>query len=239
MRQSFPVAFIWIFDLSNLIHAGKHMELKTCIILLISIFAVGQNPLLSQDWEATVQKRIEYLEQKNGTGTNLDLQKRLLQMKEKDQVLRMKMIDNPESEKVIQQLEAVDKELTAELKKIVQMYGWPTIRLVGLEASQSAALILNHSADHDFQREWIPKLQDLVDQEEIVGSDLALIIDKVLLSEGKPQLFGNVFRFDGDFMIMQPIRDPERLDERRAKYLLPPIKEYIKFMEEIYHKKLK
>jgi hypothetical protein len=161
-------------------------------------------------------------------------------MKEEDQALRLKMIDNPGSEyEIQQQLEAVDKKLTAELKEIVQTHGWPTIRLVGKEASESAALILNHSPDHDFQREWIPKLQKLADQDKIVGADLALIIDKVLLSEGKPQLFGNVFRFEGNFMIMQPVQDREHLDDRRARYLLPPIKEYIKIMEELYHKKLK
>jgi len=39
-------------------------------------------------------------------------------------------------------------------------------------------------------------------------------------------------------MMMQPVQDPEHLDQRRAQYLLPPMKEYIK-MEDFYHKKLK
>ena len=79
----------------------------------------------------------------------------------------------------------------------------------------------------------------MVEQDEIVGSDLGPIIDKLLLSEGKPQLLGSVFRFEGEFMIMEPVEDPEHLDQRRAQYLLPPMKEYIKTMEDIYHKKVK
>ena len=48
-----------------------------------------------------------------------------------------------------------------------------------------------------------------------------------------------VFRFEGDFMIMEPVQDPEHLDQRRAQYLQPPMKEYIKILGNHYHKKLK
>jgi hypothetical protein len=40
-------------------------------------------------------------------------------------------------------------------------------------------------------------------------------------------------------MIMEPVEDPAHLDQRRARYLLPPMKEYIKTMEDIYRKKVK
>jgi hypothetical protein len=162
-------------------------------------------------------------------------------MEAEDQAIRHKFFDAPtdRNEETAQVLEAEDRERTAQLKDIVRKHGWPTIRLVGIKASQAAALILNHSPDHDFQREWIPKLSRMVQQDEIVGSDLGPMIDKRLLSEGKPQLLGSVFVFEGDFMIMQPVQDPEHLYLRRAQYLLPPMKEYIKMMEDSYHKKLK
>jgi len=68
--------------------------------------------------------------------------------------------------------------------------GWPTTRLVEIKASQAAALILDHSPDHDFQRECMPQLSQMVQQDDIVGSDLGPMIDKLLLSEGQSPAAG-------------------------------------------------
>ncbi len=221
------------------------VRLRSIFQAALAISAVllirGQAWSQSQAWEAEGQKKVDALIKKNGSGTDSVLQKRLLQMRDEDQAIRHSFIGAPadKQREIGPSVEEVDKKLTAELKEIVQKQGWPIIRLVGIEASQAAATILNHSPDLDFQREWIPKLSRMVEEDEIVGSDLGPIIDKVLLSEGKPQLFGSVFRVEGEFMIMQPVQDPEHLDERRARYLLPPIKEYEKFIEDFYHKKVK
>ena len=221
-------------------HSSRRV-IQATIALSVAFGFGSQAQQQIPDWEAEVQKRVDALIRKNGPGTDLDLQKRLLQMVEEDQAVRNKLFQaSPDKEKEIQQsLEAMDRKLTAELKGIVQEHGWPTIRLVGIKASQAAETILNHSPDHGFQRELIPKLIGMVEQDEILGHDLAHIIDKVMLSEGKPQLFGTVFRFEGEFMIMEPVQDPEHLDERRARYVLPPMKEYLKMMQSFYHKKLK
>jgi hypothetical protein len=209
-------------------------------IIFAVLFAGSQIPLISEDWGIESRKRIYSLKKKNGSGTNRELQKRLMQMLEEDETFRRTMIKTPDNEKDIQLFqEAFDKKLTAELKDIVQKFGWPTIRLVGYEASHAAMRILNHSPDRDFQKEWIPQLQKMVEQDEIAGFELGLIIDKLLRAEGKPQLFGSQFRVEGDFIIMEPVQDPEHLDQRRARYLLPPIMEYIKMLENHYRKKLK
>jgi hypothetical protein len=225
-------------------NGGKTMDRQIiqAIITLSMVFGiVFQAQSQSQDWEANAQKKVDTLIKKNGPGTDVILQKRLLEMIEEDQAIRRKLFQAPsDKEKELQKsLEAVDRKLTEELKEIIQKHGWPTIRLVGIKASQAAATILNHSVDHDFQRELIPELTKMVEQDEIVGSDIPSIIDKLLLSEGKPQLFGTVFRFEGEFMIMEPVKDPEHIDKRRAQYLIPPMEEYIKMMEEVYNKKLK
>lgn len=224
----------------GLTHSGR-LVIQAVIALCIALSIGSQAQQQAPDWEFKVQNRVDALIAKNGSGTDSDLQERLLQMVEEDQAVRNKLFQaSPDTEKEIQQsLEDMDRKLTAELKGIVREHGWPTIRLVGIKASQAAETILNHSPDHDFQQELIPKLIEMVEQDEILGHDLVHIIDKVLLSEGKPQLFGTVFRFEGEFMIMEPVQDPEHLDELRARYLLPPMKEYIKMMQDFYHKKLK
>lgn len=48
-----------------------------------------------------------------------------------------------------------------------------------------------------------------------------------------------MFRFEGEFMIMEPVKDPEQIDKLREQYIIPPLKEYLKIMEEVYNKKQK
>jgi len=206
-----------------------------------AVILLGSHSLLSaQDWRTENQKRAEFLERKNGSGTNLDLKKRLLQMKEEEEGLRRDLIDNSGYALEKQErLEAGERKLTSELKDIVREHGWPTIQLVGMEASETASLILSRSSDLEFQREWVSRLGQMVERDEIAGSAIAPVIDSILHSEGKPQLFGSLFRFEGDFMIMEPVQDPQNLDRRRARYLLPPMKETVRIMEDLYHRKLK
>jgi hypothetical protein len=159
---------------------GWQMLIRSAIAIFVFIIAGSYLPLRSQDWEAEGQKKADALIKKNGSGTELILQKRLLEMKGKNQAIRHKAFDAPVDEakedELFQGYGGSDRKLTAELKEIVQKYGWPTIRLVGMEASQAAALILNHSPDHEFQRELLPKLSKTVEQDEIVGSDLARLL---------------------------------------------------------------
>ncbi len=160
-------------------------------------------------------------------------------MYKRDQAVRTRAYtsDDP-SEAMVRQQERRDDELTAELKRIVAEKGWPDIRLVGLGASENAALVLAHSRDHDFQRELLPKLQQLAGEGRILGSQVAGLIDKILVAEDKPQRFGSQFRFANGRGEMLPVEDPEHLEERRAQYLLAPMAEYKKMLAEMYHLKV-
>jgi hypothetical protein len=221
----------------------EQILLRAAMAVFVFIIAGSFLRLQSQAWKAEGQKKADALIKKNGSGTDMNLRKRLLEMRDEDQAIRHQAFNLPadkaKEDELFKNLETVDWKLTAELKEIVQKNGWPTIRLVGADASQAASLILVHSPDRDFQREMLPKLSRMVEQDEIFGSDVAYVIDKLLVSDGKPQLLGTQFSFEGDFMIMKPVEDPENLDQRRAQYLLPPMKEYIKIMEDTYHKKVK
>jgi len=160
--------------------------------LLIGFFFCAT--LLAQDWQSQMEARAEELVRKNGPGKNAAVKKQLLAMREEDQALRLKLFASRDNGT----LEKIDRKLTARLKRIVARHGWPTVDLVGIEASQAAGLILVHSPDHDFQRTMLPTLTKLAEEERIVPSDIAIMTDKILVSEGKLQRFGSQFRFQSD-----------------------------------------
>ena len=137
----------------------------------------------------------------------------------------------------MKELSATDAELTVELKQIVDQKGWPTIALVGIEASNAAMTVLTHSADHAWQLHLLPTLEQLADAGKIDPSTLALVVDKELVSEGKLQRYGSQFKAVNGGMAMFGVEDPDQLDQRRAKALLPPMTVYRETLERMYHLK--
>jgi hypothetical protein len=137
----------------------------------------------------------------------------------------------------MQQLSATDAQLTLELKQIVEQKGWPTIALVGIEASNAAMTVLTHSADHAWQLHVLPTLEQLSDAGNIDPSSLALVVDKELVSEGKLQRYGSQFKAVSGGMAMYGVEDPDQLDQRRAKALLAPMSVYKETLENMYHLK--
>lgn len=191
-------------------------------------------------WRAAIKARREQLIQQNGPGTDAALRSQLLAMRDKDQAVRGfvggKQVSGMTPD-MIAKMPATDAELTQELKQIVDQKGWPTISLVGIEASNSAMLVLTHSADHAWQAKLLPQLEQLADSGRIDASSLALVVDKELISEGKLQRYGTQFKFVNGEMAMFGVEDPGGLDHIRARALLPPIDVYKQMLSQMYHVK--
>lgn len=196
-------------------------------------------PATTPAWQAAIQARRNELIQTNGTGTNTVLRDQLLKMADEDHASRG--IQNGKqgnvTKEMARQIPASDARLTAELQQIVKQNGWPTISLVGIDASDAAMLILSHSPDHDWQRQLLPQLQTLAGTDKIDGSGLAMTVDKELVAEGKLQRYGSQFKYFNGSLAMFAVEDPPNLDERRAKALLPPIAVYKQTLADMYHVK--
>ena len=119
-----------------------------------------------------------------------------------------------------------DKARTARMKEIVNTYGWPGRSLVGTEASGAAWLLVSHSQDAPFQRQAL-ELMKKMGPCEVEPTYLAYLTDRVLLAEGKKQLYGSYpTRGPNGELIPQPIEDEANLDRRRAELGLQPFAEY-------------
>ena len=192
-------------------------------------------------WAVAAKERHEELVRVNGPGTDVALRDHLIKMGEDDQAARGFAHGKQTSamtQEMIHQLPAIDTRLTLELKEIVNEKGWPTIALVGIDASNAAMLILTHTSDHAWQRQLLPQLQELADTNKIDLSPLALVIDKELVAEGKLQRYGSQFKFINGEIAMYTVENPATLDQRRAKALLPPMDVYRDTMTQIYHLKV-
>jgi hypothetical protein len=185
-----------------------------------------------------MQRRHDELVRSNGPGTDSAAREQLLSMMAQDQAARGFSGVEGKKVEVASNLAEIDTALTEQLKVIVAAKGWPTIALVGIDASNAAMLILTHSRDHAWQLSLVPQLEQLTDAGKIDGSGLALVIDKELISEGKPQRYGSQFKLVDGGMAMYAVEDPGGLDSIRARVFLPPMDVYKKQLSDMYHFKV-
>jgi len=226
------------------------MPRKSLLVLIAAVLVIYPSTLPSQQasktpaaespWQSAITARREQLIQQNGPGTDAVLRSQLLAMRDKDQAVRGfaggKQVSGMTPD-MLAKMPATDAELTQELKQIVDQKGWPTIALVGIDASNGAMLVLTHTADHAWQAKLLPQLEQLADSGRIDASGLALVVDKELVSEGKLQRYGTQFKFVNGEMAMFGVEDPGGLDHIRARALLPPMDVYKQMLSQIYHVK--
>jgi len=208
------------------------------LVLVVSISLMASVSLCAQQqpaaWVADAAKRHQELIDKNGPGTDAALRDRLLRMRDADQTARGV---GAAKVQIAGNLADIDAQLTAGLKEIVAKSGWPTIKLVGIDASNGAMLVLTHTQDHAWQLSLLPLLEKLADEDRIDGLPLAFVIDKELVAEGKLQRYGTQFTRVDAGIGMYGVEDPGGLDAARARAGLPPIDEYKKQLEAMYHLK--
>src|ERR1051325_6552693 len=127
-----------------------------------------------------------------------------------------------------------DEADTKRMSEILDKYGFPGVKLVGIGATRAFIAMLLHSPSLALQKRALPHVERAARRKEIPPDDFAMLTDDVLAHEGKPQLYGTNFKFVGDKVALDTTKDPARLDERRRRLGLAPIAEYAKKLAEMY-----
>ena len=175
---------------------------------------------------------------------NPTLRVEILKRVKEDQAARNAMIKinqgetlDAESHKIMEQLTKIDADNTAWLKKHVDQHGFPTITEVGKDGASGAWLLVQHAdAQPAFQRQCLDLMTKLPKHERD-GKNLAYLTDRVLLAEGKKQLYGTQFTKVNDVWKPRPLEDEANVDKRRAEVGLSTLAEYAKQLSAMYDKK--
>jgi hypothetical protein len=167
---------------------------------------------------------------------NTELRLELLKRLEQDQSIRnefvAKGLDHLTDDDRARGL-AIDGDNTARMRAIILQYGWPSHELVGRDGSEAAFVLVQHS-DYMLQKDVLPLVKNAFLTGTLRGQDFALLQDRVLVKEGKPQIYGTQFKITGNDLVPDPIEDELNVDRRRADVGLPSLAEYLDFAKRMY-----
>ena len=149
----------------------------------------------------------------------------LLSIEKRDQDARKAIGGNSQNLAVLGEMQRIDREDLSRVEAIIAKYGYPGKSLVGTQAASSAWLVIQHS-DAATQKKYLPMMSKAAEAGELDRGKVAMTIDHILVSDGKPQVYGSAFKkVNGEF-VPEPIQDEKNIDARRKEVGLPPFAEY-------------
>jgi hypothetical protein len=109
------------------------------------------------------------------------------------------------------------------IQEIVTEFGWPTVDMVGKEASQAAWIIVQHADyDKEFQERMLKIIRPLALEGKIEPSNYAYLYDRT----HRLQLYGTQGKCEGTTFTPFPIQDIEDIDSRRREMKMTTAQAY-------------
>ena len=132
---------------------------------------------------------------------------------------------------LLKKLVILDSINLMKVKEIIDTYGWLGPNEVGEQGAQTLFLVIQHS-DSLTQVAYFPIMQEAVKNGKAKSRHLALLEDRILVQQGKKQIYGSQVRTNengkNEFF---PIKDEQNVNERRASVGLDPLEEYAKYFD--------
>lgn len=181
-------------------------------------------------WDTLENEMLKRIEVKMFTYEFPDLTKELWRMKVRDQAFyyHESLSKNPLFSSAIWELKRkINEQNLVRLEEIITEYGWPKKSIVGGLAAGTAFLVVQH-ADLNTQKKYLPLMTEAANNGEADWSSLALLIDRINMREGKPQIYGSQIKINADGShSVHEIIDPEYVNQRRAEVGLGSIQDYV------------
>ncbi|WP_162056263.1 DUF6624 domain-containing protein [Pontibacter pamirensis] len=188
--------------------------MKIFYTLIILLLLVGcQSSINSTSAPVTVEKRPDY---------SL-LRKELEEVYDVDQSVRNIHWDsfpNPEASKAhSMKMMKIDSVNQTRVIPIIEQYGWLPKSKVGDKAAKAIFLVVQHSSLETIEK-YLPQMEALAKQGEASATDAAKMRDRLLMFQGKKQIYGTQaagwVRPEGG-QVIWPIEDVENVNKRRKE----------------------
>lgn len=129
----------------------------------------------------------------------------------------------------------IDSTNLVQIEPLIAKYGWPGKSFVGASGNATVFLVIQH-ADLKTQEKYLPLLEQSVADSQSMPYDLAMLKDRILMRQGKKQLYGSQIVRDSSTggWKFYPIEDEKNVNARRRLMGLEPIEEYARYFGIVY-----
>ena len=107
---------------------------------------------------------------------------------------------------------------------IIEKCGMPTLKEVTQKQMNAIWLGLQHS-NKKIRKKYFPQIEKAVENGDLSKQQYALMKDRMLMDEGKPQIYGSQIK-NGK---LYKLKNPETVNERRKKMGMGTIEDYLKY----------
>jgi len=169
------------------------------------------------------------------TSLDIDLMKEFGEIRVSDQKYRQEMRgvadafgwDSPQMDSLWALQNPIDSANTARICEIIDERGYPGNAIVGSSYASVAFLVIQH-ADLETQEKYLDVITSAADEGEVRWSSVALLVDRVEMRNGNPQIYGSQVSSNketGEYYFAR-INDPHNIDSIRSSVGLGPIQGY-------------
>ena len=209
-------------------------SLQTVLSVLLHLTAIlvcwqsvpGQEQCLSPDQIKSILAQVNSRQQ---LPLNKKLRDELLKLKKKDQERTNKSIDE-EKPDALERIRASRENNATRLCPILKQYGWPTISLVGKDGVEAAFHLLRNSVPQ-LKVDMLPVIVAATTVGEISRPGFASYVDRLRLDAGLKQVFGTQATTINGFLVLFPIEAEAQVDARRKQFEMPPLADYLRFLQ--------
>jgi hypothetical protein len=122
--------------------------------------------------------------------------------------------------------------------KVLDKYGWLSAEETSETANDALFLVIQH-APLKQQLKYLPLMKKAVEEHKAKSAELALLIDRTNMYQGKFQLYGSQLNYDAKGNLhVYPIYDEPNLNIRRKTMGLQPMEEYVKLIDPAFEYKI-
>lgn len=122
------------------------------------------------------------------------------------------------------------------MKELLGDAPWFTKDAIGSKGLHAAFMLVQHSPDYEFQKRCLPHIEKQARSGDLSMQDYAMLLDRTLIHDNKPQIYGTQIQNVNDDWIPYPLEDSLNVDTRRKAIGLFPMSTYLELIRSFYKK---
>ena len=117
-------------------------------------------------------------------------------------------------QRIFDKMTEIDRSNIERVRQIIKQHGYPGTTLVGSPTNEAAWYVIQHSEDI---AHYFPLIETAGRRKELPFDLVAMMQDRLLMNQGKEQVYGTQVRCDGSGCYVWPIVNPAQVNERRKQ----------------------